>query len=141
MVADDIYDPESLISCIYNVQSQNLSTNFIFTKTKAIYSSPPTITIFTLSNFLKVTTQSHKMSSTSSYPQSSQHPSSSRHYASDYQLDIVTYTRSMHQHTKNQMEAATMSARRRSPCVNGINAHRTFDNQGSVSSLDSTRSS
>ncbi|KAG0646394.1 hypothetical protein D0Z07_7649 [Hyphodiscus hymeniophilus] len=80
-------------------------------------------------------------SSTYAHSQTSQRSSSPQYYeASDSPIDITSYARSMHQHTKKQMEAATKSSRRRSPDVNGINAHATLDNHASMSSLDSRRS-
>jgi len=60
---------------------------------------------------------------------------------SDGQFSLSAYTRTMHQHTKKQMEAASRSARRRTANTDGTNAHGRLDNEGSVGSMDSARTS
>ena len=60
----------------------------------------------------------------------------------DYESDPIeaksTYSRMMHSHTQQQMEAATRSARRRSPVA--ADAHNRLSQQSSQSS-NSSRSS
>jgi hypothetical protein len=120
-----------------SISCQSKSHSYIETHLNRTPSSPHLLPRFP-------TNSSHKMSSTS-YPQSSQLSSSTQYYDADSPLDIATYARSMHQHTKKQMEAAAKSAWRRTPELNGIdgiNAHGTLVNEGgSTSSLDSRRSS
>ncbi|KAE9364569.1 hypothetical protein N431DRAFT_431423 [Stipitochalara longipes BDJ] len=62
-------------------------------------------------------------------------------YDMDGQFSLSAYSRTMHQHTKKQMEAASRSARRRTANESGTNVHGRLDQEGSVSSMDSTRSS
>lgn len=53
---------------------------------------------------------------------------------------LSSYARSMHQHTKKQMDAAAKTARRRSPNELGTNAHGSLGNQSSVGSMESRSS-
>lgn len=81
--------------------------------------------------------------SSTTYP----HLSSQQTYSHDLsqsedgQFSLSAYTRTMHQHTMKQMEAASRSARRRTVNQEGTNAHGRLDNEGSVGSMDSTRTS
>ncbi|TAQ83717.1 hypothetical protein B7494_g7961 [Chlorociboria aeruginascens] len=74
--------------------------------------------------------------STSSYEQPPTSPTSPSLYDSDASVELFSYAKKMHQHTKNQMEAAARSARRRSANGEGTNAHGTLDHGESVSSMD-----
>ncbi|RDW71496.1 hypothetical protein BP6252_08059 [Coleophoma cylindrospora] len=53
-------------------------------------------------------------------------------------FDITSYARTMHQHTKKQMEAASKSARRRSPQTN--TSQSVLSPQTSISSMESRSS-
>lgn len=70
-------------------------------------------------------------------------PSDSTSNANSSPHDLRTYTRSMYQHTQKQMDAARRAVRRSPQNVNGIprsSSHRAMASEGSVSSLDSSRS-
>lgn len=59
-------------------------------------------------------------------------------YGSDPVAAMTSYSRTMHQHTKQQMEAATKSARRRSIGNNNlVDAEASLTKEGSMSSVDS----
>ncbi|KAG9241562.1 hypothetical protein BJ878DRAFT_520185 [Calycina marina] len=80
------------------------------------------------------------MSATTHYPQS---PES--HFSVDSAdhapFDLSSYARSMHQHTKLQMEAASNQARRRVGKDDPTNAHATLRaGDSSMDSMDSKRS-
>jgi len=78
------------------------------------------------------------MSSTTTYPfQSSLRSSQFYNDEPSSPIDIHSYTRTMREHTAKQMEAATLSARRRSADTNGNNAHASLNTHGSISSVDS----
>jgi len=79
-------------------------------------------------------------SSSTAYPTNGHLSTSPAEYDMDSGFTLLSYTRSMHQHTKEQMDAAARSARRRSPNVNGTNAHGTLGTESTVGSMDSTRS-
>ncbi|PVH68692.1 hypothetical protein DL98DRAFT_522606 [Cadophora sp. DSE1049] len=81
------------------------------------------------------------MSSTYTQPQSHFSSSPSQEFDMEPSFTLSAYTREMHQHTKKQMEAASRSARRRSANADGMNVHGRLDQSGSVSSMDSNRSS
>ena len=85
------------------------------------------------------------MSTQSTYlhqtPQPSPQDYAHDHDLSDGNFSLSAYTRTMHQHTKKQMEAASRSARRRTANTDGTNAHGRLDNEGSVGSMDSARTS
>ncbi|KAH8762263.1 hypothetical protein BGZ57DRAFT_904191 [Hyaloscypha finlandica] len=70
-----------------------------------------------------------------------QDPQPSTEYDMDGQFSLSAYARTMHQHTKKQMEAASRSARRRTANETGTNVHGRLNQEGSVSSMDSTQSS
>ena len=134
-----------IISFLHQITSQvsfplkevtvpSISTNFLLTKRKpSSYQSVP----------FPTSQQKHfKMPCKVSYPPSAQLPSAPQYSDSVPPFDMNSYASSMHQHTKKQMEAATGSARRRTPDINGVNIHGSLDNGGgSVSSLDSQTSS
>ncbi|KAK2623674.1 hypothetical protein QTJ16_006855 [Diplocarpon rosae] len=81
------------------------------------------------------------MPSTNYAPPQSEISSTSPHdYDMSPSLSLSRYTREMHMHTKKQMEAASRSARRRSANADGTNPHARLDQEGSVSSIDSSRS-
>lgn len=80
------------------------------------------------------------MSSTTTYAPTSTLVSSPPSY--DTVVDLSSYARTMHQHTKMQMEAASKMARRRSGGAggNGKLTERESAGRGSISSVDSARS-
>ncbi|KAL9122235.1 MAG: hypothetical protein Q9187_001204 [Circinaria calcarea] len=83
------------------------------------------------------------MASASLYPASSSSPSSA-HYNLEaaYEDPVATYARTMHQHTKRQMDAATLSAsRRRSAEQEGVSAMTQLTTQSSADSANSTSTS
>ncbi|MCJ1370002.1 hypothetical protein MMC20_001214 [Loxospora ochrophaea] len=51
---------------------------------------------------------------------------------------INSYARTMHQHTKRQMDNVTRSSRRRSPDHNAVSAISTLNTEASVDSNSST---
>jgi len=65
---------------------------------------------------------------------------SSPGYETAPHIDLFSYSRVMHQHTKQQMEAASRSARRRSPQSEGSKGHVRLGTEESVESMDTTRS-
>ncbi|OWO99969.1 hypothetical protein B2J93_1454 [Marssonina coronariae] len=73
-------------------------------------------------------------------PQSDLSPTARHDYEVRPATSLSRYTREMHMHTKRQMEAASRSARRRSANAEGTNAHGRLGQEGSVSSMDSSRS-
>jgi hypothetical protein len=78
-------------------------------------------------------------SSSTSSPMSASH-----NFAANYDMDspmaaATSYARSMHQHTKRQMDAATRSSRRRAGDANDVG--RTLSSAGTDGSMDSRRSS
>jgi hypothetical protein len=77
--------------------------------------------------------------SSSTYLENSQ--LSTQEYDVNGQVSLSAYSRTMHQHTKKQMEAASRSARRRSANAAGTNAVGSLDTEGSVSSMDNTQTS
>ncbi|KIW29772.1 uncharacterized protein PV07_05560 [Cladophialophora immunda] len=68
-------------------------------------------------------------------------PQQNFNYESDPIAAMTSYARMMHMHTKQQMDAATRSARRRSPPV-GVDAHTNGGlSKQSTHSSNSSRSS
>ena len=65
-------------------------------------------------------------------------PSETLDYESDPIAAMSSYARMMHSHTQQQMEAATRSARRRSPVA--ADAHNSLSQQSSRSSNSSRAS-
>jgi len=79
------------------------------------------------------------MSSTPPYPiQSQEYSSQSLYDTESSPLDLRTYAKKMHQHTKKQMEAMSKSARRSSP--NGMSDRKSLETKESASSVDSRAS-
>ncbi|KAH8589084.1 hypothetical protein B0O99DRAFT_523829 [Bisporella sp. PMI_857] len=63
----------------------------------------------------------------------------------DYEIgspppDLSTYARTMHQHTRKQMDAALNSAKQRSPIYAGSNVRVSLATADSVSSMESNGS-
>lgn len=55
-------------------------------------------------------------------------------------FDLSSYSRTMHQHTKKQMEAASRSARRRTNTNDTAHSYHTEGSESSANSMDSARS-
>ncbi|KAF7876991.1 uncharacterized protein EAF02_008211 [Botrytis sinoallii] len=80
-------------------------------------------------------------SSTASYP-SNGYMSHEEHESSPDAFSLFDYARSMHEHTRKQMEAADKSARRRSANSMGSNTHATLrTGHDATTSMDSSSSS
>ncbi|PQE24156.1 hypothetical protein CJF31_00002373 [Rutstroemia sp. NJR-2017a BVV2] len=79
------------------------------------------------------------MSSTTTSTYTISNMPTSNHFDMEPSNYLFQYSKSMHEHTKKQMEAASSSARRRSANANGTNAHATLRSGGS--SMDSNESS
>jgi hypothetical protein len=76
----------------------------------------------------------------STYQSHSPDPSISDPYPSDQEapVDLSSYSKIMHQHTKKQMEAASRSARRRSGYQNeGTSAHATLRDERGTGGMSS----